>query len=180
MWWEPVQRTNSFFADTVKNDITLREDGETELDPILTVVGKLQFYLLVCFTLSIKSFTDTELNDAKAAMKRHHKKQDDQIRAEEIAYLKGLFVHAWSCIASVFFPIGTTSGSEPQHDSESSSSPHNERLGRHEETASELIPKPSEKWDIVTSGGGVIRHRGRGLKDGYSEITQEHAEEGYM
>jgi hypothetical protein len=98
MWYHPVWQTNAFPAFCVERIICY----ETELDPILTVVGKLYILYISCYFILINCFA--ERNDARAAKAYHAQELLAQCRPERIANLKRLFIYAGTCMASAFSP----------------------------------------------------------------------------
>ena len=70
----------------------------------MTIVGKLHVPSSILSRLLINAFGEHE--DPLAAEARLH-------RAEQIAYLKGCFVHAWTWMASHLCPQAETSGGDP-------------------------------------------------------------------
>ena len=78
----------------------LSETNET----VMTIVSKLHVPSCLPSRLLISAFEERE--DALAAEACLH-------RAEQIAYLKGCFVHAWTWMASHLRPQAETSGGDP-------------------------------------------------------------------
>ena len=69
-------------------------------DPVMTVVGEL--YVLCCTQSRLLISSSEEKKDARAADKRHDQQLAAERRAEQMAYLKGLFIPAWSWMTSPF------------------------------------------------------------------------------
>jgi hypothetical protein len=169
MWYHPVWQTNAFPAFCVKRIICY----ETELDPILTVVGKLYILYISCYFTLINCFA--ERNDACAAKAYYAQELLAQCRAEQIANLKRLFIYAGTCMASAF-SLPTSHHNHATH----TASLHSERSisssckDQHPEKVVSVFAKAS---NVVTMAESILMHQWRRGKDGYLEITGGHDEE---